>query len=854
MINHGGAGKPAPLFSKSKLASINIQVTAIMIPRFTTTPRIATGLAGLLIVAFFHSAALSQSVYVVDQFNPSGANGFSYSGGQIGQVWTNWFGTAFENLVWTTNDANSNANSGSMEINANFNGSSNQFEVYDGFNGINPPLNGLLLTNFQCSVRFIAGSATGLYNGTQSFGYLQFGVSTYNFGQDYFNTSINIPAADTNWVQVSIPISAASDLNLVQINNVLIHIYGPSYSPALSGPSTLLVDNIEFFGPTLNNICTVDWNTVFQRIDGFGASSAWQGSWNQSEANLFFSTNNGLLYTNSLNTVSTNNGIGLSLLRNHIVYANSTSASATPTTVETSIMQMAQALGTRVWSTPWTPAAGFKSTSDIYDSNQATDGGIDGGSYLGSGNNITNVNYASQLANYVSSMKNTYGVNLYAISIQNEPDADVTTYEACQWSAAQIHDFVTNLYSALSAKGVGSTKIIAPEDENWQTNLLVNTMSDPNVGSDVGIVACHNYDGQPPANVPVPLPTFTNPNAATWETEVSILSGSDDSITNGVYWAGRIHLFMTIAQVNAWHYWWLMSGDSTGNEALTDSNASPTKRMFALGQFSRFVRPNYYRIAANNNGLALVSAYKDSLSPAYAIVAINPNTTNIVQTFSLTNFPEASVLTPWITTSNLSLAPQSSIAVTNSSFTYMLPALSIVTFAGMATNYPPTLSPIQNQTVNPGVTVLLTNLASDVYAPPQTLTFNLLNAPTGASLNASNGIFSWRPPVSSANTTNLIMVEVSNSGTPALSATNIFDIIVNPLDDPSISSIMAFGQTIQLVAQGTQGPDYTLQTSTNLAAAWQTLYATNSPALPVTFTYTNSGTDSDRFFRIELGP
>src|ERR1035441_6831933 len=91
--------------------------------------------------------------------------------------------------------------------------------------------------------------------------------------------------------------------------------------------------------------CTVNWTNVYQRIDGFGASSAWRGTWNDAQADMFFSTNT---------------GIGLSLLRNHITAANSTSASPTPTTSEWSIMQKAQARGAKVWSAPWTPASGFK--------------------------------------------------------------------------------------------------------------------------------------------------------------------------------------------------------------------------------------------------------------------------------------------------------------------------------------------------------------------------------------------------------------------------------------------------------------------------------------------------------------
>ncbi len=511
---------------------------------------------GTVLFLQYNARVSAQVVYVVDQFDPSGTGGYSYAGGQITNVWGNWFGNAFQSLVWdSTSDASNNPNSGSMKINLNFNNSGsipNQFEVYDGFNGISPPLNGLQYTNFQCDVRFAQGSATT--NGT--FGYLQFGIAV-GYNQDYFG-GISVPSSNTNWVHVNINLNATADPNLQSINDVLIHIYGPT----MSGASTLWVDNIKFVGasPVTTN-CVVDWNNVHQPIDGFGASSAWDGSWTTNQADILFSTNLGVIFSDNLGNKYTNNGVGLSLLRNHIVPASSALASATPTTVETQIMQWAQARGARVWSTPWTAPAEFKSTNDIYDSGTATDGGIDGGSFRGG--TATNLAYASQLANYVASMKNTYGVNLYAISIQNEPDAAVTTYEACQWTNAFIHDFVTNLYNALVAKGVGSTKIILPESENWQDpqNLAGPAMTDPNVAADVGIIADHNYDG---ANGPATL-TKNSYGKSLWETEVSQLDGESSDIANGVYYAERIFLFMTVAQANAWHYWWLVPyGSNTG--------------------------------------------------------------------------------------------------------------------------------------------------------------------------------------------------------------------------------------------------------------------------------------------------
>ncbi len=607
--------------------------------------------------------------------------------------------------------------------------------------------------------------------------------------------------------------------------------------------------------PPTNGQCTVDWSTTFQRIDGFGASSAWQGTWTTPEENIFFSTNNAIVYTDTLGNKSTNNGIGLSLLRNRIVNAGSPASTATPTTVETTIMKAAQALGARVWSTPWTPAVGFKSTNDTYDSLPITNA-VNGGTYLGSGNNATNLAYASQLANYVVSMK-SQGINLYAISIQNEPDAQVNTYDACQWTGAQIHDFTTNLYNALLAQNVASTMIMLPESQNWQDyqNLAGPAMADPNVAADVGIVADHNYDG---ANGPTTL-TKNSYGKALWETEVALLSGSDSSIANGIYYAQRIFMFMTVAQANAYHYWWLMaSSTGAGNEGLMDNNGSITKRLFAFGQFSRFVRPNYYRIGVDSGtGPAQVSAYKDSVSSNFAIVAINSYSGVVTQAFSLANITGVASVTPWITSATLSLSPQTPVAVSGGTFTYTLPAMSIVTFVGQSSvGGSLTLAPVANQTINAGVTLVITNAATDPNVPPLTLNFNLLQGPAGAALttdgSGTNGIFTWRPPVSQAGTTNPVSVLVAESGSPNLMATNNFTVTVNPMNQPVLDPVTLANGQVNLVVNGDQGPDYILLTSTDLVN-WLPLYTNYSPILPVTLVDTNS-TDAARFYRIQLGP
>jgi glucuronoarabinoxylan endo-1,4-beta-xylanase len=404
--------------------------------------------------------------------------------------------------------------------------------------------------------------------------------------------------------------------------------------------------------------CVVDGGTVYQRIDGFGASSAFVEGWAGVWADLFYSTNT---------------GAGLSLLRS--------SMAPDGTSGETDIMQMAQARGARVWSTPWSPPAAYKDT-----------GTVDGGAFL----SVDNAAYASLLANYVLDMQTNYQVDLYALSIQNEPDYITTTYGSCNWSAQQMHDFVPYLSQALSNNGVGGTRILLAEEGLWDFSLAADALSDPATAGLVGIVAAHDYNF-----VVTPVATGGKP---LWQTEVATWEDYDGSISNGLYWAGQIHAFMTVAQANAYNYWWLISL-TTDNEGLTDVWGNPAKRLYVFGQFSRFVRPGYYRIGASNNGAALISAYQDPATGNFAIVAINTNAAGLEQAFTLTPFTAGEV-TPWITSGSLSLAGQAAVPVSNGSFSYLLPAQSVVTFVGQTNLAVAITAQPQNQVVNAGANAL----------------------------------------------------------------------------------------------------------------------------------------------------
>ncbi len=467
----------------------------------------------------------------------------------------------------------------------------------------------------------------------------------------------------------------------------------------LAGSALVLSATVACAQPSLTNTCTVDGKVVYQRIDGFGAASAFGSGWTTGWADLFFSTNS---------------GVGLSLVRNRIAPDG--------TTPDWSMMQMAQARGARVWSTPWSPPGAYKSS-----------GIVNGGNF----DSDYNQAYASQLAGYVLNMRTNYNVNIYAVSVQNEPDYSTLAYESCSWSSQQIHDFIPYFYQALSNNGVASTKILIAEEGLWQFDLAATAMDDLTTSNQVGILAAHDYDY---SVAPVP-----NQGKPLWETEVSAFGDFDGSITNGLYWANQIHDFMTGVQANAFNYFYLIGLGPDDNEGLTDIYGNPGKRLYAFGQFSRFVRPGFYRIGAAAETAALISAYQDPASGSFAIVAINTNTAGVTEIFSLTNFT-AGAVTPWITSATLSLSNQAAVSVVNGAFSYALPPQSVVTFVG-GTNFQAAVTqPPQDETVQAGQNAAFTVSASGALplaylwqqngvsiAGATNATYGLTNVPASAS-------------------------------------------------------------------------------------------------------------------------
>jgi glucuronoarabinoxylan endo-1,4-beta-xylanase len=456
---------------------------------------------------------------------------------------------------------------------------------------------------------------------------------------------------------------------------------------------TLMLIVVLFFvsSPLRAQSSTIDWTNVHQIIDGFGASDeAQEASMTTANQNFFFGTGTGQL--------------GLSILR--VGVTNGVQDPGSCLTVSTSCagayisdMQAVIANGGRVYATPWSPPAAYKTNGSTTCTGGSGSGALATASYA---------NYAAWLANFVKSLQTENGISLYALSVQNEPDF-CPAYDGALWTASQFDTFIkTNLGPTFASAGL-STLIFMPETSEF--SLLSGRGNTCLTDS-----ACYNYlqginfhEYGATANAKGSIGAAINPWASLgkkyWSSEGACgpnygptgceRAFNTDMTTDGLMWAGLIDDRMVKAGVNAFLYWQFIDygGPATStNDSLMSNTGVVAKRAYVFGQYSEFVRPDYYRIDATHVPQAgvSVSAYQNVSAGKLVIVATNYTGSAVSQNFSITNAPPFSSVTPYITSTSLSLAAQTSVPVSANSFTYTLPAGSVTTFLGTVGIQPPT--------------------------------------------------------------------------------------------------------------------------------------------------------------------
>ena len=344
----------------------------------------------------------------------------------------------------------------------------------------------------------------------------------------------------------------------------------------------------------------------------------------------------------------------------------------------------------------------------------------------------------------------------------NEPqyDWDQPSQEGCRYGNSDILTLIPAVSSSLVARGL-TTQIIVPEAGDltalYQEKSFKYGQSYGNYLSSLNsitnqvapIMAAHSYFTDNVTNQLVSIRQTLNTQLAAnpfwryWQTEYCPLGTvgpvRDLTMTTALNVARVIWADVAVANASAWHWWLSLSPADYKDGLLYTDYFAPgdaqslycSKNYWAFGQWSRFIRPGWKRVAMSSytDVFGLMSAaFVSPASNSLALVFINASGATKLIVPDGTNMGADKGIaywSPWITSAlpsdNLSpvppLAPGSECVV---------PTNSVVTLVAniVATNTapPPSIVGLGNQNATNGQLVLATATISSSNVPAALLT------------------------------------------------------------------------------------------------------------------------------------
>ena len=269
----------------------------------------------------------------------------------------------------------------------------------------------------------------------------------------------------------------------------------------------------------------------------------------------------------------------------------------------------AKQLGLLVFASPWGQPAEWK-----------TNGTINAKNSDGTTGKLIRDNwpdYAQYLEEYVQYLRKN-GVELDAISIQNEPDWPAD-YAGCLWSADEIAEFVKTYGKSISCK------VMAPETLAV-SDSYANALNKSDVLECFDIYGGHQYGGIQSA-----YKNLAKKGKEIWMTEYLINWNEVEGNTRNFDFSKDFFNFFTaintcmLGDFNAWiHYAAKRYYGMLGDGQRGTSSGVVTKRGYVMAHFARFVT-GMTRIDATWSGISMESsAYLSSTGDTAVVVVANP--------------------------------------------------------------------------------------------------------------------------------------------------------------------------------------------------------------------------------------
>jgi O-glycosyl hydrolase len=289
--------------------------------------------------------------------------------------------------------------------------------------------------------------------------------------------------------------------------------------------------------------------------------------------------------------------------------------------------------------------------------------------------------FAEYCAAYIKIIKQRTGLDVYALSIQNEPRFS-QYYGSCVYNGAAMRDVIKVVGKRLEAEGL-STKIFMPEDVGWFDgikNLVEPVLADADARKYVDIVAVHGYanDGVNPGSADAQTwQAMYNwgalYNMPLWMTETSGYANTPDG---AIDLSKAMYIALKYGNASAWVFW-SISTTNLDAYSLMSSAGMKSKRYYVSKNFYQYIRPGAKRFEVNSpdTDKLLPLAFNHSGNYSTTLVIINTDKDSGMP-IKLTGAGIPSQLSMFVTSNNDDCK---SYGMVNSDGVILLPANSVVT-------------------------------------------------------------------------------------------------------------------------------------------------------------------------------
>jgi glucuronoarabinoxylan endo-1,4-beta-xylanase len=296
-------------------------------------------------------------------------------------------------------------------------------------------------------------------------------------------------------------------------------------------------------------------------------------------------------------------------------------------------------------------------------------GGLVYASPWNSGGDMTSsqlASYADHLDSFATYMK-SQGAELYAISVQNEPDYGDWRH----WSATLVHDFIVQYGAQIS------TRLMTAESFQYRKTMYDQLLNDEQALANWDILGAHTYGTQ---IRDFPYPLFDQKAAPLgkerWMTEHYTDSNTDaNQWPNALNVATDVHNSMVEGEFNVYTWWYIKRSYGPIN------NGAITKRGWCMAHWSKFVRPGFHRVDATKSPTSGVSLSAFRGDSDVVIVAVNTATSSKSLTIAVNGTSIASY-DKFTTSGSKSLTKEGNVSVSNGSLSVSLDAQSVTTLRG----------------------------------------------------------------------------------------------------------------------------------------------------------------------------